>query len=420
MVKTGDKLVEMYRKKYSKMSDSERRETLAKYDILNAESMDEDTLITTIVDKIRLGHRESNAKKVQESSARLNPPRHADGGFGIRDLNCTDHWRDLTENKAFRITKPTVICLPGNGSITTKQANGFCGMVERLMGMKTTDGQVSSSYKFVDLLGFYYSTDTEKDTAGTFNSKETEEFIDRLLLPLCVNDRGERLSLDEACKNCSLVTFFSHCYGASVVNYLITGLNTKLAKLGYSKKEISLITGHFMNVSYSPYNDNHVVPTVELFSQTDSFHKGSDKEFFDKYGYYLDGIMYELNKSTDMGNSKETLDKQKNKVCVHDYIKIITSRLLNTSENRDMSKLIDEHAVMYLKRDDQWNLNVDSIGAKNADLFSMITGYVLSWSVANSMDTVSTGKPHSKHNLDELCPILDDLLKIYEPDELKK
>lgn len=408
MAEKGDKLAELFKKKYKKMSVEERQELITKYEVENAENLDDDTLATLILDRIRFFRKQAEAVKYEEKSL-ANNQRYSNGGFGIRDLGSENHWRDLTQNKKFRITKPTVICLPGNGSITTEKANGFCGMAERLMGLRTTVGDVSSSYDYVDLLGFYYSTNAEEDTAGDYNSRETSEFVDRLLIPLCVDDNGNRLSLEEACKNFSLVTFFTHCYGARVINYLLTDFSDKLNTLNYSKEEIDTILGHSMQVSYSPYTDRFMVPTVELFSQTDSFHKDADKEFYEKYGYYLDGIMYEY----------ENADNEE-KNLIHDYIKIITSRLVNTEDNRDLTKLLDEHAIMYLKRDDDWNLNEDARGAKNADLFSIIAGYILSWVVVKSMNTFATGNLHSKHNLIELCQIIDDLMQIYSPEELKK
>ena len=407
---SNDRMVETFKKKYQNMSSTERQDIINKYGISGADQMDEDTLATSIIKCIREKNRKEFDKKIKDKAVELKSSRFIQGGFGQRDLGAPDHWVDLTENRDFRITKPTIICLPGNGSITTRQANGFCGMVERLMGLKTTEGDVSSSYQYVDVLGFYYSTNSAEETVGDYNLEEIDDIINRILLPLCVDENGNRLTLDDACKNISLITFFSHCYGARAVNHLMTKFSEKLENNGYSSEEVFKLLGYSFQLTYSPYTDTHLVPTVELFSQTDSFHKGSDKEFFDKHGYYLDGIMYEY----------KEFNKNSNSLSNHDMIKIITSKLLNVAENRDMSNLIDEHTIMYLKRDDKWSLGPDSKGAKNADLFSIIAGYILSWSVVKSMDTSSSGALHNKHCLQELCPILDDLLKYYQPEELQK
>ena len=46
-------------------------------------------------------------------------------GFGVRDYNADNHWRDCDEEFSL-LGKKTILILPGSGAQSAKQANGMC------------------------------------------------------------------------------------------------------------------------------------------------------------------------------------------------------------------------------------------------------------------------------------------------------
>ena len=71
MAKAGDKLVEMYRKKYSLMSEEEKKEVIAKYSIEDASAMNEESIIIAIVERIRHTRKVTEAKNCKKKSNKV-------------------------------------------------------------------------------------------------------------------------------------------------------------------------------------------------------------------------------------------------------------------------------------------------------------------------------------------------------------
>ncbi len=377
--------------------------------------------------------------------------RFTKSGYGIRDLKAENHWREDLEN--FKIDKPTIFCLGGNGTINTQKANGFCAITERLMGLKRNEGM--TSYNDVNILGFYYGRDKEEDTVGEFSKDELESLVDNLLLPLCVDDNGERLSLEDACRKFSLVTFATHCHGSREVNNMIKSLDKKLLLRGYTTNEIHEIFSHSFQMAYAPIQDESCVPTVRFVSMTDSQNYMLRRVYKDCYGVSLNGVDIRYDEP----------DKFRGRTAIfphYDTISVYSSRLLNNvdysatavdkSANADLSsvqnsnnlssnqrnignapkvqKVLDEHTIEYVDRDDNWTLTDKSSNAPNAEAMSVLMGYALSWGVGKSLDLYFGGemefpkmteenKANNKFVLTELNKDLSNILEGYSKKDLE-
>jgi len=401
----NDKVVVFLRKKINKISNEELDEYLKKLDLILPEDGITDEFLKKIYSRI-------------SSNANISKPdikRHKELGYGLRDLSIKDHhWRDDLKNSNFKIKRPIIICLPGNGSITSKKANGFCKTIERMLGLNHEAEPKVSSYDLIDILGVHYGTDNEKQTAGTINEKESEDFVNRFILPLCVDDKGNALNLEKVCANISLITFCSHCYGATALDIIMTTFTNKLTSLGFTKEDIKTIKSYMCQITYSPYTNSSPVPTIRIDSMTDSFHKEYAEQYAEIYGSHLDGVSIQYDKSGMFRNSPSKFPNS------YEILHILSSRLLNLEDNRDMSKLIDEHTIEYLSREENWQITEKSRNAKNADLVSMLMAYSLSWAVTKALNTQRTNTSQPKTNLnDELRQALESITEMFSASELK-
>ena len=94
----------------------------------------------------------------------MEQQKHSTFIFGQRDLTAENHWR-TKDIHDFKITRPTVVCLGGNGTTETRKANNVCKLVESLMGIKIeATNDVTSTYKDVDIVGFSYGKEKESDS----------------------------------------------------------------------------------------------------------------------------------------------------------------------------------------------------------------------------------------------------------------
>lgn len=405
---SNNKVLKFLRQKIDKMTQSEVEEYLSSFGL----NMPPDGFIsdTFLEEEVYPKIQQKNASKVTVKTEERSKAM----GYGLRDLNAQNHWIEDVKSSGFKITKPIIICFPGNGAISCEKANGFCKVAERIAGLNHEAEQKNTSYDFVDILGVHYGTDKDTQTAGDVTQKEIDDFVNHLFMPLCTNEKGEALDFEQICTNFSLVTFFSHCYGATAVDMTVRNLSDKLIKLGLTNEQVDTALNHFCQLTYSPYIDSSPIPTIRIDSFTDSFHKGLDKEYEQTYGHKLDGVELQYdapgmfrNKPSPYKNSKEILH-------------ILTSRLLNTEDNRDLSKIIDEHTIEYLSREENWNITQKANNAKNANLVSILAGYALSWSVTQSLTAQTINTPIQKTNLNlSVGKDLLDITKMYSKNDLK-
>lgn len=182
--------------------------------------------------------------------------------FGLRDYASESHWRPC-EIKAFKPSKPLIICLSGNGTRTELEANGFCKLAESLIGDKSTS---------CDLLGVAYGGEyKESSKPGNLLDSEIEQLVDYILIPLCKDEKtGNMLPIDDCCKNLSLITFFTFCHGSKEVKNILEKFNEKMNIEGLSKQEINLLTKSMLEITYGKEISDVSCPQIDIMSAADS------------------------------------------------------------------------------------------------------------------------------------------------------
>lgn len=339
-------------------------------------------------------------------------------GFGQRDLTQKDHWRELDFSQfKFREDGATLICFEGNGTIDSTKANAGCKRNETLMGIKieATD-DIFSTYKDVDVLGFYYPK-TEGKTVGEISQEGFKVLTDKFMT-LCTQEDGSLLPKEDIMKNFSRLVFSSHCYGAVVIDRIFSGINKNLKAQGMSQDDVLDIFAQTAHVSYAPHTDSTLIPTVRVESFTDSVHRGLNNLYKRNYGTALDGIkIYK--------NSPKTLNNDYSPYVLQENIQIFSSRLINTEENTNLRALKDEHEAHYLIRDEKWQSAPKFKGepisehAVNLDTTSQMMGYALSMFTANAIANANSEELIEKPSLTEIKNDLQDILDSVPTQDLK-
>ena len=182
--------------------------------------------------------------------------------FGLRTKTSENHWQQC-EIKNLKISKPLIICLSGNGTKTELEANGFCKLAESLLGDKSQE---------VDLLGVAYGVkDEQQSKRGELSSKDVELLVDNILIPLCKNEKnGELLSIEDCCRNLSLITFFTFCHGNKEVKNILEKFNERLEDKGLSKQDISILTQSLFEINYAKETDCVPCPQISVASAQDT------------------------------------------------------------------------------------------------------------------------------------------------------
>lgn len=296
--------------------------------------------------------------------------------MGRRNLVEEKHWEPLFVED-YAITKPTVICLGGNATIDTFEANGFCKQAENMLGLiKRGKGENISDR--VDLLGFGYARRDIGEETGDLPISFVDEFVDRVLLPLFL-ENGKRVSLDMAKRNMSKISFFTYCQGQREANKIMDSLDLRLSALGYTDIEIDDINNSTLNVAFAPLDDkSNYMPTVRVLSIRDE-RVGSDVlQILDAQEIAsLDGICV---RTDEAGMIYGTPRKR----AISGSINVISSQLLNAT-----GKILDEHLSSIVSRNDDWlirkfaNNEGDLVVSGNADCVSQIMSYALGSAIEN-------------------------------------
>ena len=298
------------------------------------------------------------------------------------------HWEQL-DLSSYKMTKPIVICLSGNATINEREANGFCKTAENLMGLKLSSDNQEEIYEYADLIGVSYSNREGSET-GRLTNEDIESLVTNILMPLCVDESGQRLPLEQVCKNVSAVTFFSFCHGAIETFNICREFNVKLIKeLGFNGEETDIILQSMMEISYSPRTVSNLIPRVSAYSARDTKNAVFLQEFdFNNQDIVLQSIHQ---------NVKQRV--------FFDGIDIYASRLSDFSR--------DEHGVNIIRRDEDWQ-SMDK--SKNADCVSQMMGYALARSVANSINNFNSDTYIPKIPMEQLLGELKDIQQSFEND----
>lgn len=299
--------------------------------------------------------------------------------LGRRVNNEKNHNWEIIDIDKFKITRPIVLILGGLGTFRSHQANGYCKIVESLLGTFNED---------VDVISIKYS--------NQFSVKDTSVFlrniVEKFFIPLISYD-GKKLPTTKAAKNLRNVTIFSHCYGSFVAKVIGELITEKMRELKYSKEDRQKILEQVFLVSYASYIDNKDLPfkSLDITSPEDNadgmFLWAIGQNTWDNLKKDMNGIeispedMKEIKKLIpDERGEYHTYRNFANKERCYVYrqgngIYLIPTHL----HKRDMY----DHSVLEIKRGDDWKPHANASLA--GDYASKCLACALCHSVATSI-----------------------------------
>ena len=331
--------------------------------------------------------------------------------------------RDSTKkNKCVKIhpnnynsDKFLLFCPSGNGTVTEKSANGFCKLGEQLLRL-LFNGRESKVQDYVDLIGIVYPQVSLTNPSGKLNVSDVNNIVDYMLFTKCLDENDDLLSVDEACRNMSRVGFFSFCGGAREVAHIMMNLGNKLVDYGYLPSERDEIFKSMRHVSFAPYVDNDLIPSVRIDSFLDTItNKGLFKDGGKRIiGEKLDGIAIKY-------ECPGTMKGEESKFALYGSIHIYSSQLRNIVKEK-----VEEHNVVLLSRDLNWDnvikwvdgVEMQYSPGKNADAVSQMAAWALSRMVENGLQNAKSDKHIKPMNLFELKDELESIKNSFSPEDL--
>lgn len=317
--------------------------------------------------------------------------------FIKRNSNNKDTHCDIIDLESFKMTKPIVFCFGGNTTTNTKDANGFCKVAESQLKLLFGGGTVGNVQDHVDLIGASYMI-TDKDNygeSGELSPYEVDVIVDFILMPLCMDKFGEKISLDNICRNLSQVSFFTFCHGAKEVAKIFNNFNKKMIYLGYSNEEINSARQSLHHISYAPLVENNPIPSLRILSARDCLRDIKARKIIRRLlGENFSGIEFNYD---EIGN----LYGQENFQSTAESVQIYSSNLLNA-----LRFVKDEHYINILQRSEDWNIedilvNGEYLQSYNADCVSQMMSWAFSKVVENSIKN-SESKEYIPFSLKDL------------------
>lgn len=333
--------------------------------------------------------------------------------WGRRNYNLNNHWERLNL-KNHKITKPTIICLGGNGTMTERAANGNISILEGML--KSVIGDVDIS-KDIDLISVAYGKHqkkkkrAEEKTFGDMTEKEKEFFADNVLIPLCLDENGNLLDLQTIRKNFSLVTFVTHCAGAQFLNDIIECVLFKMRMTysGFNDEYSAGLCDAIKHISYAPLNGlRQIVPTTYFFSARDESFAGT---------ILLNDIFYELGINLkEIDGVRVVYDPNKRFMTKQPTLGVISSGLQN---RKGAVEILDEHSFSILRKL-QTGETIPFNGriSPNRDCFSNMMSLVIAKNVQNSFENQEQIDFVSM-DLQEMKVSLEDVLSDYNKGNVK-
>lgn len=248
-------------------------------------------------------------------------------GFGkrVKKTKTNQYGWEAVELKNFNPFKPFVLCLGGNGTTCDRFANSVAKKVERFLGVKAED-------EYVDIYSLRYGL-TEGEHIGDISNSEIYNITDYIFLPLVVDENRQRISFEQAQKNIRNVNVVTHCFGQTVLNFVLCDLANEMSmKLGYAEDEVVQILDQILNVSYAPKRMvSRLSTNVAFRSMRDSLSAKKYKEEYEK-----------LTKNNRKLEKIQIFMENENTVAVYGDSFI--------SQDSD----IDEHHFDIVNRDENW------------------------------------------------------------------
>ena len=204
--------------------------------------------------------------------------------------------------------KRSIICLPGDGSNSERDANAHCGAVQRML---TVAGVSKENMPHIYGIAYFESHTTDhrqkiivnsgQNTLDTrpikFSFQYYHPLFNKYLLPLIVHTNGQARSVEEIKKNLQNITFVSHCHGGFVAHQIEKMLADKIAEF-YPDQQKQLMKNirmiHFS--SRRPIGHSSGAQHLDIISRNDSNYADSDM-------LERDNIHAQINRSKSGNNS---------------------------------------------------------------------------------------------------------------------
>lgn len=350
--------------------------------------------------------------------------------IGKRNLNAPYNW-ELLNFSNLRFSKPTVLCLSGNGTTRNQDANSLAKQVEKYLDLMFEPKQNYYTLNNVDIMSVKYARiEGLGEIVNGELSKQAVEQIAHAIFLLLVDANHQRIQIEQAKQNMSRITFFTFCAGNKELQKIINCLNEKLLSVGYREDEVYAINRATLEVSYAPLNVLYNrIPSVRIVSKRDDVigcvNFGTLKRggvLTEEQSQNLNGILLHKDK---LGSLNGVTRDVKNScfpnlpvnTVTAESIQIISGALLNTYSGE-----ISEHRVEILARGHFWKIKPTIIKniaycSSNANCVSQMIAWALCKGVENSIQNFKSENYVLNLYWNEL---LDDFYSIMKSFKRKK
>lgn len=179
-----------------------------------------------------------------------------------------DNGRTVREVQALKPTKPGIVFLGGNFTITPDEVMRNLVIIKSILGKSGTSNYsiYSVGYKKGSVLT------SQMTVSSKYDFGDYLDLAGRIFLPRIAKETG-RLSFEQASKNLDNMVVFGHSAGAVVMGEMMEALPVLMSSIGYSNKEIKLLMKKIEFVGYSPYGMVHApISAYYITPINDSLH----------------------------------------------------------------------------------------------------------------------------------------------------
>lgn len=329
----------------------------------------------------------------------------------------------------YKMNGHTVIVFGGNMTYDVDSAARQGALADNLLSLLYKGNKNKGDNGVRDdihILSFAYGIVDEDDLRGSFNKTTNRAIASKLLMQKCVDESGEILSVDEACRGLSQVTFFTFCHGAIEVNKIIDEFKKCLIKNRYSEEDIDKIISSLGQVTYAPEHGCYsAIPTIRFDSKFD-FSMGNYRRLL----LEKEGVMHKYKGIELRYFPKGEFWGRENKEMA-ETVNVFSQKLLNAFRTP-----IDEHSIGYLKRDFNWDwlernsegisrlseprsdVNNEYKKSDNADCVSQMVAWSLSRMVENGLYNMESNSYIPRMPLNEIMTELESIRDGYSPESL--
>lgn len=333
--------------------------------------------------------------------------------FGERittDAENKTHWLPL-DIYHINTNRPTFLCFGGISTTNSKDANYVAKMVQRITPVEGNANIISIIHGHFEGESSARYFNEDKDDLLVRGIKEAFLIVDALFANLLVDKDGNRLMVQDACKNMRNINIFAHCYGHfSTVSYLEDALAFTMRDFSYTDEEIEQILRQILVVSYesgqiykskfTSININSVAS--ELWSDVVLTFPSHDLEQVkmsgDEKEKILSSKMYQTKDKTlvknFLSNNKYILYQDGNNIDIY------TNNLTIDGTDHDLS-------TIYRHSDGRMSYYTNETGSAVSDTIGAILNYALKNSIKNKRDF-----KYFPLNIEEIFDICADKMQI--------